>query len=286
MGELIERSKVAHGKAVDSWSEMFLLVEERLSSQNPWYGYNHVDASLRTKLEKLDGDQRQDFLSLFLLWNIIKFDERFSIKGFADELRFHYCDAFHRLMDRIENGSLESSLSRDSYLKELGLTRLTLIPAIAQVIYPFSGVQASVVAKNGFSAWWYVYARCGGRRPFLEIHTHDPWVPDYFNEKGWEETYRLAAMVLEAMPKVKGMVGSSWFYDPQLDEISPRLSYLRDSPVKGGAKILEVGVDDQSIRLAISKSKSRRELYESGRYSPVVHALVWSRRDLLSSKGE
>jgi hypothetical protein len=90
------------------------------------------------------------------------------------------------------------------------------------------------------------------------------------------------------------MVGTSWFYDPQLAYVSPHLSYLRLRPMERGATIVRNGSSDYAISCATAKSRSgcedrvarlvastRRKLYEQGKYVPVAYSLLWPREALL-----
>jgi hypothetical protein len=51
----------------------------------------------------------------------------------------------------------------------------------------------------------------------------------------------MLASLLEMNPgvkvKVKGVFCSSWWYDPQLEAISPRLKYLSAVPTDNGAQL-------------------------------------------------
>ena len=58
-----------------------------------------------------------------------------------------------------------------------------------------------------------------------------------FNEEGWNDAWATAAEICRTRPELAGMIGSSWFYDPPLTEISPRLAHLRLNPLIEGAKI-------------------------------------------------
>lgn len=127
--------------------------------------------------------------------------------------------------------------------------------------------------------------KAGGFAPWYQIHTHTSVIAD-FNEEGWEQCYRVIAGMLALNPIVKGMFGISWFYDPGLEEISPRLRYLRQTPLSGGARLFYRGGDEtENVRNATSKSETRRKLYEAGKYKPVAYAMVWRRADLLRWAG-
>ena len=78
------------------------------------------------------------------------------------------------------------------------------------------------------------------------------------------------------------MAGTSWFYDPQLETVSPRLSYLRARPIERGAFIVRSGTLPFDIQSATAKSENRRRLYEAGKYIPVAYTLLWPREKLLA----
>ncbi|HEY7266600.1 MAG TPA: hypothetical protein VH501_02795 [Solirubrobacterales bacterium] len=122
--------------------------------------------------------------------------------------------------------------------------------------------------------------RPGGADPWFAPHTETRYL-DEFDEAGWEATYRNVASLLRRHTDVVGVTGYSWFYDPALDQISPRLAYLRRRPLGGGAILLRGRSSDFDVRNALAKSQTRRRLYEAGRYTPVGYQMVWLRRDLL-----
>ena len=90
------------------------------------------------------------------------------------------------------------------------------------------------------------------------------------------------ASLLRGHPNVLGMAGTSWFYDPQLDAISPNLSYLRMRPVERGAVLVRQRTSEFDIISATTKSGTRQRLYEEGRYLPVPHSIIWPRDALIA----
>ena len=254
-------------------------LEERLRMEIG-HGY-HPAPAVAAALDDLTDDERQAFLYGFLLWQMGNFPERFAASRLPQEFALHYADCFHRVMDGIEDRSFPYDLRLDLVHKDLALTRLALIPAVAQLLYPHAGVPMKPLLTWGPGAWRYVWGRCGGRSPMVEIHTHDPMAGAYFNAAGWEETYRLTALLMRGSGELRGLIGFSWFYDPQLEELSPRLGYLRHSPVSQGARLVPMDADGDSARLATATSPSRRAAYEAGAYRPRRHGLIWSRADML-----
>lgn len=119
-----------------------------------------------------------------------------------------------------------------------------------------------------------------GRRYYFQHHTHTSLL-ERFNEEGWIETYRLVAELLAANPDHKGFCGISWFYDPQLEDVSPRLAYLAGYPLERGAMRFHLGADQSGS--ALSKSKTRLALYESGEYVPQSYMLVWPAKGMIKN---
>ncbi len=257
----------------------FAALEERIERE-AGHGY-HLAPAVAASLDGLGDEERQAFVYGFLLWQMARFPDRFARSRLPGEFLLHYGDCFHRVMDGIEAGSFPVKLGLDLFEKDLALTRLVLIPAMAQLLYPHSGVPLRPLLAWGPKGWFYVQGRCGGRRPFVEGHTHDPMAGDYFNAAGWSEAYRLIALLVRSLPHLRGHVGYSWFYDPLLEELSPRLGYLRHVPVSQGARLMPMDADEDSAGLATATSPSRRAAYEAGSYLPRRYGLIWSRADLL-----
>lgn len=257
----------------------YAALEDRMTAE-PGRSY-HLDPAVAACLDDQDEADRRRYIHGFLLWQMRRFPDRFAQSGLDAEFAAQFADSFHRIMDSIEANSLPADLRSDLLVKDLAITRLVLIPAVAQLIHPHSLVQRRPLLRWGPKGWAYVFGRCGGYRPFAEIHTHDPMAGAYFNPQGWEESYRLTALLLRSQPHCRGLVGYSWFYDPALDRWSPRLGYLRASPLSQGARLMPMEEDEDSARLATATSPTRREAYHAGQYHPRRYGLIWSRGDIL-----
>ena len=59
--------------------------------------------------------------------------------------------------------------------------------------------------------------------------------------------------------------------------MSPRLGYLRDTPVDGGARLFFFEEGGSSISNSLSTSPTRRKLYDEGKYMPKSYMLVWGK---------
>lgn len=158
------------------------------------------------------------------------------------------------------------------------------VPAGAQVVdlrcwLPTNFYRYQGIIEN-FRCLSFVKIKLGGLGPLFRIHTDTRNLVE-FNQSGWNDCYVRIAELLESMPRVKGVVGTSWFYDPQLENISPKLRYLRKVPTDGGAFLRIDGPGDVHTQRAITRSPTRKQLYEEGKYEPICATLVWPRKNII-----
>lgn len=169
----------------------------------------------------------------------------------------------------------------DLYRKDLRMVVGHAVPAGAQDVDLFAALPWTSVVKN--PSWQTVsrYFAAEGAKTWFRIHT-DPRDTSEFTEEGWRRCYHRIADLLRSRPDVKGMVGTSWFYDPQLLTISPRLAYLQKDPLDGGAFMLRNGPGEIHTQRATLTSPSRRKLFEEGKYLPTCWTVAWPRKELLA----
>ncbi|MEA3004434.1 MAG: hypothetical protein QOH81_3222 [Sphingomonadales bacterium] len=281
-----EALRAAHPGLADAIAALpFERFEAACDAHTPVHKYNEVPAAAAALAAALAEELRAPWLCALVLWHIHRFDPVFAASGLDGEFALHYADAFHRIIGQIEADPDFADLGKDSFLKDLWLARAVMIPAFAQVWWPRSGLAARDVLRAGPAAASYVFLRCGGRRPFLEGHTHDPVARAYWNEPGWGEALRLAALALPALRQVRGAFGTAWFYDPAIREISPRIGFAQDLQIGRGAFRLKVGSNDAAIANATATSAERRNRYREGLYLPTDYSIIWSRRDLIAAYG-
>ena len=132
----------------------------------------------------------------------------------------------------------------------------------------------------------FVVSRLGGLGPVIRMHIDTRNLED-FNPVGRRNCYLRIAELLDVMPAVKGLVGTSWYFDPQLETVSPKLNYLREVPASNGAFLRIDGPGEIHTQRAITRSPTRKKLFDEGLYRPTCATLVWPRRALLRwSKGQ
>lgn len=178
----------------------------------------------------------------------------------------------------------------DHWAKDVRMALVLSVPGSrTQNIDLSSPVGPGQVVRNGRDGHgWsqlvhYVRAQ-GWKKPWLETHTESRQLAD-FNEAGWDRTWATAAAICRTRPGLAGMIGSSWFFDPPLEIISPRLAYLRLNPLKGGAFLIHQGPGAIHSERASASSPTRRALIESGEYLPRSWLVAWPRTALIAWAG-
>jgi hypothetical protein len=171
----------------------------------------------------------------------------------------------------------------DYFVKDLRFAAGLTVPGGAEVLdlrsHPGPRVSLQILRRQPSWAGLRALLSSSRRDPWFRIHTEKRYLR-HFHEAGWDAFYRRVAGLLRLHPEVRGVIGTAWFFDPQLDSVSPRLAYLRN-PLARGAFLVPGRTSDFDIVSATMSSEARQQLYEQGRYLPVPHTLVWPRLALL-----
>ncbi|WP_374597692.1 hypothetical protein [Brevundimonas sp.] len=174
---------------------------------------------------------------------------------------------------------------RDFWAKDVRISLVLSVPgARTQMIDLSSPLGPGQVLRHAREGWgWSVipsYVAAQSWKPWLEVHTESRELSD-FNEAGWDRAWATAAEICKRRPQMAGMLGSSWFYDPPLEQISPRLAYLRVNPLKHGAFLLHQGPGDIHTQRAATSSPTRAALIEKGEYTARSWIVAWPRAALI-----
>lgn len=174
---------------------------------------------------------------------------------------------------------------RDFWAKDVRISLVLSVPgARTQMIDLSSPLGPGQVLRHAREGWgWSVipsYIAAQSWKPWLEVHTESRELSD-FNEAGWDRAWATAAEICKRRPQMAGMIGSSWFYDPPLEQISPRLAYLRVNPLKYGAFLLHQGPGEIHTQRAATSSPTRAALIEKGEYTARSWIVAWPRAALI-----
>lgn len=204
----------------------------------------------------------------------------------TDSILKLYPVAIEKLSFFLEQMEFENyDISNDFFRKDINLTLGLHVPCGGQVLelsryFRIVSVLRSIFRGGNINPA-IKYFLSDGPGQWFSVHTESRYL-DYFSEEGWDACYiRIAEMLLNN-PSINGLIGTSWFYDPSLIEISPHLRYLRERPLQNGAFMMKHGSTPIDIERATIKSKKRRKLYEEGKYLPVSYTIFWPRKALIA----
>jgi hypothetical protein len=93
-------------------------------------------------------------------------------------------------------------------------------------------------------------------------------------------SYHRMAKAIEQQPAVKGFAACSWFRSPGTHAVSPHLAWLSRVFVENGGFVIEAGPDDPEGG-ALYRSKTRRQLFEAGRFKPTKGLVMWPRQRMI-----
>ena len=140
-------------------------------------------------------------------------------------------------------------------------------------------IARDLVATKSLRSTISYLASCGWGRWYsnhIDIRAMKQFAPE-----GWTASFATIAELLSLNPSVRGVAGVGWFYDPELARVSPRLAYIRETPVRNGAFLVRMKTQEHDVANALTRSPSRKKLHESGHYSPACYLLGWPRAALL-----
>jgi len=203
---------------------------------------------------------------------------------FPDAVKLQCRDEFKRMIAELAEHPPEwYSWEEDLFCKDLAICCFRMFPAGFLKVEMHAGIPRSLLLRVGLGEKFplmALVARLGGFRPYFEMHL-DVRQKETFNPQGWQYSLCLVGRTMEAFPEVKGLTGSSWFFDPRIRAISPRLVYLREMIELAGSSFFFFGRSERTTELATSASPTRRARYLEGRYLPASYLAVWPRRELI-----
>lgn len=251
------------------------------------FAYHHVPKAvddLWRRIEAEFGASGFDaFQRLTMLTLIRDFESRSHDRKYTDGVLARFGISFRRIITSARDP--EFALYRDQndiLLKDLALCRQAMFPVGHRIVEPNSGFSRSLAFRGGVSQavrFLWLLATKGGHTRWYQVHTHLSELEE-FNAEGWAQACLLLADMMKLHPEIRGVVTGSWFNDPLIEMVSPRLTYLRKMPQDNGAHLFFTKVSTKGG--ALSKSKTRQELHRQGKYLPRIYTLAWPRKAMLT----
>ena len=262
---------------------------EHLANKPLFAGYRepgHEILSLCRAIESEDPLVSLDaYHRCFLLYLVVYEFQKLNNNRYPESIQDLFAREYKRIAVEVETNPVGFySYDNDLFCKDLGICTHRMFPAGALKVEALSGVPRRVLLSfrpGQLLKGMKQILLSGGFRPFYEMHLDIRYKED-FDPKGWDNAFCLIAEMLVKNPHIKGLTGASWFFDPQIPRISPRLTYLRQRIEENGGKFLFYQSDEKTTQFAISKSSTRKRLYEKGLYRPASYLAIWSRENIIS----
>ncbi len=178
---------------------------------------------------------------------------------------------------------------RDNHLfrRDLAITRLKVFPNGFELYDIGILIARKEAIKGGLKSLWrfikaFQLQLLEPLGPFYEPHWDRRYIK-YFSPLEYERCSVRVADMLVANPDIKGIAVPSWWYDPQLGQISPEMAFLLDVPKSGGARFMKLeGHNPYLLTDSLAHSPARKAAYEAGTYKPQSIMMVWPRRELIA----
>lgn len=253
------------------------------------YSYDYISPKLRNSLENMISNCEYHIIALYHKLALSLFIRNsincLNHKDLPDSVLALYRKWFKRVLEDFAVQSDDYySHNNDAFLKDLAACSLRIIPVGGAWVVEISGIVRRFFVTGGPRQFLvglrFVLFNTRGLKPFYLIHTVDRYL-DGFNPEERDKCYLRVAELLKLNPRIKGFIQCSWYYDPQLENISPRLAYYRQRPEENGAKVFRIGTSQREIRNALAKSPTRRKLYKEGKYIPTSYLEIWPRKQLI-----
>lgn len=148
-----------------------------------------------------------------------------------------------------------------------------------------SGIPRSWFPQAGFAGAagmaWYVATRLGGLKPCVFLHVAPyPKNRALVLEKEVMKAYHRMARTLELQPRMRGILGHAWFYDPAALKDYPHLEPLNRPFVSGGGTIVTLGPAPPTSGV-LEGDASRKKDYLEGKLQYRYGLAIWPRREAL-----
>lgn len=127
----------------------------------------------------------------------------------------------------------------------------------------------------------YIATRLRGFKPVWQTHLQRQPRGVHLTEETFVRAHLEIARALKRHPQIRGIASTSWYYDPEIGEVSPRLGFLHELLAANGCFVFEIPCDDAMRGSALYGSRARQQAYADGSYRPRAFARLWGRDALL-----
>jgi hypothetical protein len=203
----------------------------------------------------------------------------------TDRIKRRYIAFIHQIADRAKRWESHFDVEGSRFYDLAHLASLRRFPAgdlcfqVNRRLPVFLGLRVHPLDWPGLLHAMLFAVR--GLGPTMTLHfnyARDNWLvvsQDEFERSLWR-----IAKVAERYPDLKALMTMSWFHSAAVGETFPRLAWMRNVFIEGGA--YAVDLEPGKAADICYNSAKRRELYEQGKFCPRQTLVLWPRAALLS----
>ncbi len=254
--------------------------------------YKYVSPHVNDWCNKITSEYGKQSLHLYhqlLLMELIQnnYDEAVN---YPEPIGKYYDLNFNRIFNNIDtnaNTLQHYDYISDRFNKELSICTLKMIPTGARKIHLDRMPLIRILLNNDWRHLFFnlipILHKLKGLKPIYHQHldSNDPDLMAEFSSEGWVRHYKAVGKLLERQSNIKGIMGISWYYDPNMATISPHLAFMTKLVIQNGGGVFRFGQKQQAIKNATLYSKHRKNLFLKGKYEPINFLLIWPRNSLL-----
>ena len=281
---LIQRLPILQDELQKSIEDYIFLLDHLPSSVIKYHHLSDAQIAFNKQYLNAFGNAAlNDFHKLIMLELMLRFPHRVVAHRLPESIYVLFAIEFERILVLIESGSnFIFDWPNDLFAKDMGICSLRLIPTGVRLL-EVTGFSRKPLLNNWIRLipnLYFLFFCVRAAKPLYEMHVHMSNLGD-FNPAGWQQCLVRIGQLLRLNPEIKGLHGTSWFYDPALKGISSHLAYLREIPCNHGAKVFFVQNDSANSE-AFTKSKSRHVRFVNKEYTPKLFLLIWPRKELIN----
>lgn len=223
-----------------------------------------------------------------LLAHLIVSAELNTASVIVPDIHKYVREDFDRLLKGLERPRA-GYYDRENHLfrRDLAIARLKVLPNGFEFYDLNSAIARREMFKGGLGGFLrfasaFRHEVLAPLYPLYEPHWDRRYVK-YFSGEEYERCCLRIADMLVANPSARGTLSPSWWYDPQIKEISPELWFVREIAEGGGARFMKLVHQAPILTTdALAFSPHRKALYDAGTYKPQAYMMYWPRKAMIA----
>ena len=202
----------------------------------------------------------------------------------GDDVKALMCDEFRFYASHPGEHASRYEIGSASFTAMCKTATLRRFPA-GQFDWEVGGIRRSDIAQVSPARIVQTIAFAGLRMRGLK--------PVFFSHLNWRRgnrslveteanrSYYRMAQSMRLQPEIRGFAASSWFRSPGVHRVSPNLAWLSRVILDNGGFVVEAGPDSPDGGV-LHRSKTRRALYDAGKFKPTKGLVMWPRDAMIA----